>query len=64
MERIKRKMVANGVIGEYKHNWEIHWLYDKKTDNESYNLYINKEYVGCYPSIVKALTDLIAQFEE
>lgn len=64
MARIERTMVASGIIGIFSHEWKIVKLYDIKYDSESYNLYINEEYYGDYPSVVKALATLVNQFEE
>ena len=64
MAQIKRTVVASGIIGEYNHQWEVHKLYDEKYDSECYNLYINKDYVDCYPSVAKAIVVLVENFKE
>lgn len=64
MSKIERTVVASGIIGEYNHEWTVIRLYDKKYDSSSYNLYINKEYIGDYPSVIEALTALVDQFTE
>jgi hypothetical protein len=64
MTHIERKTVASGVIGQYDHEWEVQRLYDKKNDSECYNLYINKVYICCFSSIVKALSVLVETFDE
>lgn len=64
MSQIDRKIVASGVIGQYCHEWAVMKLYDKKYDSECYDLYINKEHIASYSSVVKALAELVNQFEE
>lgn len=64
MAKIEKTVVASGIIGQYNHEWEVHRLYDKKHDSESYNLYINKEYVDCFKSVVDALDTLVYNFKE
>jgi hypothetical protein len=64
MRQIERTIVASGIIGQYGHEWVVMKLYDRKYDSESYNLYINKEYIGDFPSVLKALAVLIDHFTE
>ena len=64
MTQIERTVVASGVIGKYSHEWTVIRLYDRKNDSECYNLYINEEYIGHYPSVVVALDVLTDQFKE
>ena len=64
MAQIERTVVASGIIGEYSHEWEVHRLYDKKYDSECYNLYINREYIEYFPSVVEALDALVENFRE
>ena len=64
MARIEHKTVASGIIGHYDHEWEVQRLYDRKNDSECYNLYINKEYIDYFPSVVEALSVLVENFKE
>lgn len=61
--RIESTRVANGIIGKYDHEWIVVKLYDTVNSSAIYNLYINKEYIGYYPSVVEALAELVNQFE-
>ena len=64
MSKITRTTAASGIIGQYNHEWSVYKLYDKNYDSECYNLYINNEYVGYYPSVVKAIAVLVENFDE
>lgn len=64
MGKIRQTVVASGIIGQYRHEWQVHELYDVERDSACYNLYINKEYVGHASSVSKALAMLVEQFDE
>jgi len=64
MEKIRHTVVASGIIGQYRHEWEVHELCDVKSESVCYVLYINKENVGHAFSISKALAMLVEQFDE
>ena len=65
MTRIKRTVVASGVIGLYDHEWKITRVYDIKLDSEFYTLEINKGYYfETCDSIVEALSLLVENFKE
>ena len=64
MDRIVRTVVASGIIGRFNHDWYVEELYDNKCNNKRYNLYINKEYINCFPYVVEALNELVYRFIE
>lgn len=64
MARIKRTVVASGVIGKYDHEWQVMMQYDSEYGSGCYDLFVNKEFIDSFSSVAKALTELVKQFEE
>ena len=64
MARIKSTVVASGVIGRYNHEWQVMMQHDNKYGSECYDLFIDKEFIDSFSSVVKALAELIDQFDE
>lgn len=63
MVRIKRTVVASGVIGQCDHEWEVKMLCINKYA-KCYDLYINKEFINSFSSVAMALVALTEQFAE
>ena len=64
MARIKRTLVASGVIGQYDHEWQVMMQYDSEYGSECYDLFVNKEFIDSFSSVVNALAELVEQFAE
>ena len=64
MKHITQTTVASGVIGQFNTDWAVIRLYDKKSDSESYELFIQEEHIASVSSVVQALSVLVEEFCE
>ena len=57
-------IAASGEIGKYRVYWKIVRTWDTKTDVDTYELYIDSEFIDSFSSILNAMKVLIDQFDE
>ena len=55
-------IAASGEIGKYS-NWKIVRVWNNEADIDTYELYINGEYIDAYSSVLNAMKVLISQFD-